>query len=90
MIWLCIHTGRRSTLLVRRGVGTGTAADQIGASITRRNEQLLGAEVVDRAFLRKYANLAQYEIDRQRYYATSGSLAPNSKACSMMACRNAR
>ena len=48
-------------LLVRLGVGIGTAADQVGAVLAGLDQQLLGARIVEQALLRKDADL---KIDR--------------------------
>ena len=48
-------------LPVRVAVGIGTAADQVGARLASRDQQFLGAGVVEQSLLRKHADL---EIDR--------------------------
>src|SRR5262249_13344183 len=53
-------------LLVRLGVRIGTSADELGPLLARGDQKLLGARIVDQAFLRKHANL---EIDRPRIIA---------------------
>ena len=48
-------------LAVRIAVGVGTAADEVGVLLARRDEKLLGAWIVEQAFLRKNAD---FDIDR--------------------------
>src|SRR3954470_23722811 len=48
-------------LTMRVAVGVGASADQVRAGIARRDEQFLGAWIVEQPFLRKHADL---QIDR--------------------------
>ena len=48
-------------LAMRIAVGIGTPADKVGALLAGRDQQLLGAGIVEQPFLRKHANL---DIDR--------------------------
>ena len=48
-------------LSVRIAVGIGAAADQVGAGLAGRDQQLLGAGIVEQALLRKHADL---QVDR--------------------------
>ena len=48
-------------LTVRIAVGIGAAADQICALFARRDQQLLGAGIIEQTFLRKHAD---FDVDR--------------------------
>src|SRR5580658_8434004 len=48
-------------LSVRIAIGIGTAADEVGALLARRDEKLLGARIVEQPFLRKNTD---FDVDR--------------------------